>query len=179
MPSKKQRLKELQGDWTAAEISISFKSEILNNKLIATAEDAYTLIKSFWNKELINIQEQFMAFYFNRSNKLIRWTLINSGTQQVALVDVKLLVCLALQCMASFVIVAHNHPSGNLQPSKLDKEATIQIKKALKLIDVKLLDHLIISKNGHLAMQEDRFFRYSLVNKNMIFNKNRLELSSL
>jgi DNA repair protein RadC len=154
MPSKKQRLKKLQGDWTAIEISVSFKPGVLNSKPFISIDDIYLFIKSVWNKELINLQEQFMALYFNRSNKLIGWKLISTGTQQVTLVDVKFLVCLALQCMASSVIVAHNHPSGNLKPSKQDEDVTLQIKKTLKLIDVKLLDHLIISESGYLSMND-------------------------
>lgn len=59
--------------------------------------------------------------------------------------------------MASEVIIAHNHPSGNLNPSKQDQYVTNQIKSALQLINVKLLDHLIISENGYLSFLEDGY----------------------
>src|SRR5258708_4187407 len=100
MPSKKQRLKELKGDWTAAEISVSYRSGLLNDKSVKTVEDAYEILNCVWSKELINLQEQFMALYFNRSNKLIGWRLLNTGTLSCTLVDVKLLSSLALHCMA-------------------------------------------------------------------------------
>jgi DNA repair protein RadC len=96
-----------------------------------------------------------MAFYFNRANKLIGWRLINTGTTQSTIVDGKFLACLALHSMASSVIIAHNHPSGNLQFSNADKKVILQIREALKLIDVSFLDHLIISENGYLSMMEE------------------------
>jgi DNA repair protein RadC len=91
-----------------------------------------------------------MGFYFNRANKLSGWRLISTGTTQSTVVDIKFLVCLALHSMVSTVVVAHNHPSGNLQFSNADKKVTLQIQSALKLIDVELLDHLVISEDGYL-----------------------------
>ena len=96
-----------------------------------------------------------MASYFNKANQLIGYRLMNTGTIQATLVDVKLIACLALHCMACSVIVAHNHPSGSLRPSKHDESVPIQIKRALKLIDVKLFDHLIISEKEYLPMHEE------------------------
>jgi DNA repair protein RadC len=158
MLSKKQRVQTVQSiqtNWTASAIKVSFKASVINQKPVITSADAYEIIKSVWSKELINLQEQLMAFYFNRANKLIGWRLISTGTMQSAVVDIKFLVCLALHSMASTVLIAHNHPSGNLQFSNADKKVTIQIQAALKLIDVSLLDHLIVTEDGYLSIMEE------------------------
>jgi DNA repair protein RadC len=69
-------------------------------------------------------------------------------------VDVKLVCALALHSLSSAVVIAHNHPSGNLKPSRNDFAITIKVQEALKLIDVDLLDHFIITDNGYLSFAE-------------------------
>lgn len=155
MASKKKDLDNLKCDWTSARISITYNSRILNNKSIKTHDDAYKMIISVWDKELINVQEQVMAFFLNGRNKLIGYRLISTGTSNKSLVDVKLLISLALHTMASAVIIAHNHPSGSLQASENDREITRKIKDVLELIDVKLIDHFIISDSGHYSFAEE------------------------
>jgi hypothetical protein len=71
MANKKKDLNNLKGEWTAARISITYNSSLLNKKTIITHDDAYQLIISIWDKELINIQEQVMTFFLNGRNKLI------------------------------------------------------------------------------------------------------------
>ena len=115
----------------------------------------YTILKELWDDESINLQEQFMALYLNRNNKLIGYRLISTGTMTACIVDIKLLVCLALHSMASAVIIAHNHPSGSLAASKQDENITFKVKQALELIDVKLFDHLIISNDSFLSFAEE------------------------
>jgi len=70
-------------------------------------------------------------------------------------VDFRLIVSLALHTQATNVIVAHNHPSGNLTPSNSDLATTRHLKKGLKLIDVRLWDHLIISDRYYLSMSDE------------------------
>jgi DNA repair protein RadC len=152
MPSKKQRLAQLKGDWTAAKISVSFKPGVKISMPIINQTDAYLFIASLWDHDLIHLQEQFMAVYLNTQLQVIGYRILNTGDMASCHVDVRLLVSLALHCMASSVIVAHNHPSGALTPSDSDKSLTTQIKQALALINVKLHDHLIISVGGWLSM---------------------------
>jgi len=154
MANKKKSLNNLKGEWTTARISITYNSGLLNKKSIVTHDDAYQLIISIWDKELINVQEQVMAFFLNGRNKLIGYRLISTGTSNKSLVDVKLLVSLALHTMASAVILAHNHPSGNMSSSKSDELVTEKVKNALELIDIKLLDHFIICEEGYYSFAE-------------------------
>ena len=155
MSSKKQRLQQIQGEWTASEISITFKNDVKSDIQINYVEDAYFFILSLWNKELINLQEQVMVFFFNGRSRMVGYRVICTGSMETCVIDVRLLASLALHCMASSVILAHNHPSGNLQASTADIICTAKIKRALRLIDVKLLDHLIISETWWLSMKTE------------------------
>jgi DNA repair protein RadC len=87
--------------------------------------------------------------------------MLNIGSMENCVIDIRLLVSLALYCMASYVVMAHNHPSGILEASVNDKASTLKIRKALRLIDVQLFDHMIISAEGYLSMKVERLFQQS------------------
>lgn len=109
--------------------------------------------------DLLPLQEQFVVVFLNNRQQVIEWRVLNIGSMETCVIDIRLLVSLALHCMASFVILAHNHPSGVLQASINDKATTFKIKKALRLIDVQLLDHLIISTEEYLSMKVEGLFQ--------------------
>jgi DNA repair protein RadC len=153
MANRKQNLKKAMEGHIGSAISIRYKREILHKDPMQLALEVYEWVRPRWNKELINLQEQSMALYFNNANQLISHRLLSTGNIRGTIIDVQLLVCLALHTMASKVIVVHNHPSGKLEASKSDIKITKQIKDALGLIDVLLLDHLIITEDCYLSMQ--------------------------
>jgi len=154
-PSQQQYLQQLKGNWTVAEIEISYKPLITDHTIIKSSSQAYELINSLWNKETINLQEQFAALFFNQSKKMIGWRVISTGNMTKCIVDIKLLVSLALHCMCTHVVIVHNHPSGNLKPSQSDEDITKTIKDALKLIDVQVMDHLIITECGYYSFSDE------------------------
>jgi DNA repair protein RadC len=79
---------------------------------------------------------------------------MSTGGITGTVVDIRLLLSVALKTAATGIILAHNHPSGNLKPSEADKELTNKIKKASEYMDIKLLDHLIISSDSYLSFSE-------------------------
>lgn len=153
MTTRKQILKQVKESHIGSTISIQYKREILHKEPMKLALEVYEWVRPRWNEELINLQEQSMALYFNNANQLISYRLLSTGNIRGTIIDVQLLVCLALHTMASKVIVVHNHPSGKLEASKSDVKITKQIKEALELIDALLLDHLIITADFYLSMQ--------------------------
>jgi len=151
----KRRIDHLKGEWTVAELSVTYKPTTAQSPQITSTEEAHQLIRSLWNEESINLQEQFMAFFFNRANRLIGYRVISTGTMNACVVDVKLLVSLALHCLCEQVIIAHNHPSGNLKPSTQDEVITKKVKGALALIDVQLMDHFILTQEAYVSFAEE------------------------
>src|SRR5579859_6318045 len=155
MPNKKQRLAQIQGDWTVSEISVSFQPGVKNSDKIITDWDAYCMLLSIWDMGLKSLQQQFVVVFLSSRQQIIGWRVLNIGSMETCVIDIRLLVSLALHCMASYLILAHNHPSGILEASVNDKAATLKIRKALRLIDVQLFDHLIISADGYLSMKAE------------------------
>jgi len=92
--------------------------------------------------------EEFWVIYLRQNNTIIKMQQQSKGGIAGTIVDVRLILKDAIMCKASAIILAHNHPSGELRPSQPDKDITDKIKQAAKLMDIKLLDHMIISGTG-------------------------------
>jgi len=140
-----------------AEVSLQYKQSIPFDQMqkISTSRDAELILRRSWDKDLINVKEQFKVLYLNRANRLIAIEEHSTGGLTGTTADVKLIISTALQCLASSIILAHNHPSGNLKFSKLDRRITESIKQAAKLFEIVVLDHLILTTDGYCSMVDD------------------------
>jgi DNA repair protein RadC len=118
---------------------------------ISTAQDAYSLLSNLYLLE----HEEFWAIYIDRSNKPIRKTHISTGGYSSTTVDIRIIFRDALINRASGIILAHNHPSGNLQPSIEDKRITGKIAEAGELFNINILDHLIVSSQGYYSFADN------------------------
>jgi DNA repair protein RadC len=116
--------------------------------IIKSSEDAEMIFRALWDKEMMKVQEQMYVLFLDSKNMLISWKLLHTGTGHNSLVDVRLLLGYAFACMASSIIIAHNHPSGTLQPSKADIELMERIRIAADIMDMLLVDSLILSPTG-------------------------------
>lgn len=128
-----------------AEIQVSYTPTITSSMLIKTSQDAYHTLIKFFPSETMSLQERFVATYLNNSNRVLGVYELSKGGITGTVVDIRLLLSVALKSAATGIILAHNHPSGNLNPSENDKLITEKIKKSCHLMDIKLLDHLIFS----------------------------------
>jgi len=137
-----------------AEIAVSYKPKNSENPVISTSHEAYKVFLDFFPPETLSLQERFVAMYLNRSNKVIGVYHMSTGGITGTVVDVRLLLSVALKTAATGIIIGHNHPSNNLQPSNTDKQLTSKIKEGCSLLDLQLLDHLIITSVGYLSFSE-------------------------
>ena len=119
-----------------------------------SSDDPYRFIKNTILKG-IEVQEHFVALYLSQANKIIGYYHHSTGTINSTPVDIEIIAAVALKTLAKAVIIAHNHPSGNLKPSEADRIITKRIKEALKLFDIKLLDHIIITKEGYYSFTDE------------------------
>lgn len=99
--------------------------------------------------------EEFWIVYVNNSNKVIQKNQLSKGGITGTLVDVRLVLKTALEVGATGIILAHNHPSGTLRPSKADKELTQKLKRAGTSLDIKVLDHLIITEKAYFSFADE------------------------
>ncbi|WMI66105.1 DNA repair protein RadC [Aestuariibaculum sp. YM273] len=99
--------------------------------------------------------EEFWIIYLNNSNKVIQKNQLSKGGITGTLVDVRLVLKTALEVGATGLILAHNHPSGTLRPSEADKQITEKLKTASQSLDIKVLDHLIITENAYFSFADE------------------------
>ncbi|WP_225587148.1 MULTISPECIES: JAB domain-containing protein [unclassified Algoriphagus] len=107
-----------------------------------------------WYQERIGFVEDFKVMLLSRAIWVLGIVTISSGGTAGTVVDVKLVYAAAIKANASAVILAHNHPSGNLMPSEQDKRLTQRIKEAGKILDIPVLDHLILAEEGYYSFAD-------------------------
>jgi DNA repair protein RadC len=140
-----------------AEVQLTYKSRVPVSlrKKISCSRDAYNLFYENWNPEIIEFLEQFKILLMNRSNSVLGILEVSKGGLSGTITDVRLIFQAAIKTCASGIIVAHNHPSGNLNPSESDTKITHKIKEAGNLLDIQLLDHLILTTEGNYFSYAD------------------------
>lgn len=149
---QKQVLKQIP----TSKITLSYQSDVPASKRlkITRSEEVAELLKKLWNQNTLELQEEFGVLYLNNSNHVLGFYPHSRGGLQSALIDVRLVLSTALLCGAVSMILCHNHPSGNTTPSKADHELTQKVSKAAKLLDIKLLDHIILTKEAHYSFAD-------------------------
>jgi DNA repair protein RadC len=99
--------------------------------------------------------EIFAVVYLNRANKINNCELISSGGITGTVADPRIILKKALEADATSIVLCHNHPSGSLQPSKADEELTHKIKEAASFLDIRVLDHIIVSEEGYFSFADE------------------------
>ncbi len=131
-----------------SEIQISYKPKIASHPVVKSSNDVYNYLVHFYPQDTIALVEQFTVAYLNRANKIIGVQVVSKGGITGTIADPRLIMATALKVAAIGIVLCHNHPSSNLQPSSADIEITKKIESASKFLDIKLLDHIIISPSG-------------------------------
>ncbi len=131
------------------EITVAYKprKNYSNKQLFNSSADAgYYIIEGF-DLKTIAMQEQFVVMYLNPANEILGLYRASKGGITGTVADVRIILSIALKTLATSIVVAHNHPSGNLKPSKNDIELTERIKEAAAIMNICLLDHIIVAPN--------------------------------
>jgi DNA repair protein RadC len=121
---------------------------------ITSAKEAADFIRQFYGDD-IEIFESFFILLVNRANKTIGFAKISQGGISGTVVDIKLIAKYAIESLASGVILAHNHPSGNTSPSEEDKRLTQKTKNALQILDIQTLDHIILTAEDFYSFNQN------------------------
>lgn len=126
--------------------------EALEKKKITSSRSVFELMQPIIG-ELEH--EEFWIIYVNNSNKVIQKNQLSKGGITGTLVDVRLVLKNALEFGATGLVLAHNHPSGALKPSEADKQITHKLKLAAQSLDIKVLDHLIITEKAYFSFADE------------------------
>jgi DNA repair protein RadC len=121
---------------------------------IKSSQDAAYYFKQLWDVDTIPVYESFYILTLNRANITNGYTMISRGSTSGTVVDIKMICNFAAQNLASSVIVAHNHPSGNKEFSVQDIEVSKKIKTALSFMDIQLIDSIVLTEESHSSMAD-------------------------
>jgi DNA repair protein RadC len=132
---------------TIDEVKLVYRTKVKASERlqIKCSKDAFDIFMENWDQDSIEHIEEFKLMLMTRSNKVLGIAAISKGGISGTVTDVRIILQLAIKANASGIIVCHNHPSGNLQPSESDSKLTHKIKEAGNVMDIQLLDHLIIT----------------------------------
>ena len=138
---RENKLRELKVHYTSTQEQ-SLKEKITNS------EKAYDCLLPSFDKGTLGCQEQFNVLFLSNSNQPLGIYKASKGGITSTIADIRLILGMALKSLATGLIISHNHPSGNLNPSDEDIKLTKKFKSACSLLDITLLDHIIISPFG-------------------------------
>ena len=156
------QLKEFKGIGEARAVSIITALElgkrrhfeqVVQQPIIKSSKDAFFVIQPVIGDLK---HEEFWVLYLNNSNKVLAKKQISKGGITATMVDVRLVFKTAVELATVGIIICHNHPSGKLKPSKSDEHLTQKIKEAGQTLDIKLLDHLIITQKDYFSFADNQ-----------------------
>lgn len=142
-------------DYTIGEVELSYKPKFKSLHKATCSEDVYRHLLSTYREGTICYKEYFKVLFLNQANQILGYTLISEGGITETCADVRVILQAALLTNSVAIILAHNHPSGNLKPSKQDMEITKQVKDAAQLMRIKVLDHLILTNAGYYSFADE------------------------
>jgi DNA repair protein RadC len=153
-----EQLMNLEVLTTVAEVELIYKSRVKPSErpLVNSSGRCYQLLLQTWDENKIDFVEQFKVLLLNRCNRVLAIYELSTGGITGTVADVRLIMTAALKANAVAVILSHNHPSGNLKPSRADIELTAEIKQAGKFLDIQVLDHVIVTSEGYYSFADER-----------------------
>lgn len=143
--------------YQVAEIQLTYKSNVRPSQRpkIRTSKDARDVLMGSWDYTKLELLEQFKVILTNRANKVLGIFELSTGGVSGTVADPKLIFAAAIKGAASGIIMAHNHPSGNLYPSQTDIDLTRKIKEGGRLLEIQLLDHIIVTSEGYFSFADE------------------------
>jgi DNA repair protein RadC len=136
--------------------SVSFDKKVKKSQLfkVVSNEDAATVVRSVFNKDTMDWIEEVFIIFVNRRNAMLGFCKISTGGTAGAIVDPKVIFSLALKVPGtSGIIVAHNHPSGNTQPSREDKDLARKLVEGGKILEIAVIDFMIITDESYYSFR--------------------------
>lgn len=136
------------------EVYLGYRPKTVRKAKIKLPEHVYQYAKKLWD-DTLGINEKMLILFLNRASNVIGYNWHSSGSSYGTLIDRKVIVKMALDLLAHGVIMVHNHPSGEVEPSDMDLKMTGEVMKALEYMGVKLIDHVIISHDGYYSLDSE------------------------
>jgi DNA repair protein RadC len=121
---------------------------------VKSADDAVQIFRSVWDTNKMDLKEQMYAILLNRRNEVNAVIFVSEGSLSGTVFSPMTILQATLLTNSSNVIIAHNHPSGNLKPSEADLMVALNLKNGAKLLDIQLMDSLILTTESYYSMAD-------------------------
>ena len=148
-------LEEMERSPRLAEIRAVYRSRVKagRRKSVREPGDVAAYLREIWNPRTIELTEDFVVLCLNAAHEIIGWVKISSGGFSSTVVDPRLIFAIALQTASSALVLAHNHPSGALNPSDDDQQTTRRLVDAGRLLGIRVLDHVIVNRESAFSFR--------------------------
>jgi DNA repair protein RadC len=140
---------------TIGEAKISYRRTGMPYAKIMSSYDIGKFLRTIWDQDLIEYSESFCLICLSRANEIVSYSFVSHGGTSATIVDPKMIMKLGLDNNASSLILAHNHPSGNLRPSRQDLDLTTRIKQLGLLMEMPVLDHIILTADSYYSFADE------------------------
>ena len=140
-----------------SEVELTYKNNVPYNQRqkISNSQGAYEILTNLFPENTMDYRETFIVLYLNRANQVLGYSVISQGGTSNTTVDIKMVIQTALLANASFIMLAHNQPNRNVQPSSDDNKITKRIMEAARLFDITVLDHIIITNESYYSFTDN------------------------
>lgn len=140
-----------------SEVGLVYKSQVKASErpAVSDSKSTYELLKRNWDADKIELMEQFKILLLNQANKVLAISELSTGGITGTVADPKMIFMTALRANACNIILAHNHPSGSLKPSRADIDLTKKIREGGQLLEIGVLDHLIITSEAYYSFADE------------------------
>lgn len=140
---------------TIGEAKVSYRTTGIPYAKVIDSQAVYQFLKSIWDEDTIEYTESFCVLSLNRANQIVAYRFTATGGTSAVIADPKTIFQVALLTNANAIILAHNHPSGQLKPSGADINLTKKVKTAGTFLDLPILDHVIVTKDGYYSFADE------------------------
>lgn len=139
---------------TIREVKLSYVKEHqlseVNKAKIRSSSESAKILRSIWADDLDMIERAYVL-YLNNASQVVSVSMVSMGGITGTVVDPRIVFATALNCLATSIIIAHNHPSGNISPSMADNQLTKKVQEAGRVLDIHLLDHIILTEDSYYS----------------------------
>lgn len=137
------------------EITLKMKNSGIKKCKITSSKDIATFMRDIFDSETLEIYESMFAVFLNRSNNTIGYFKVSQGGLSGTVIDIRLILKTALESLSHSIIICHNHPSGNTEPSDADKQITSKLKQAASFMDIQILDHIVLTADSYFSFCDE------------------------
>lgn len=148
---------EAHPKFQVAEVDLIYKSKTkaCDRPIVCDSKSAAEILRSCWDDNKLDMVEQFNVLLLNRANAVLGLYRLSTGGISGTVADPRHAFAAALKANACCIVIAHNHPSGGLKPSRSDEDLTMKFKEAGKMLDIKVMDHIILTRDGYYSFADN------------------------